>query len=78
MIRKSELLRLLAAVPGDPVVVVWQNPAHTPSEGCDSDIEQIVEGYPLHAAVGTPAVLVLGMEIPAGVLLEPETVWSAK
>jgi hypothetical protein len=75
MIRKSELLRLLAAVPGDPVVTVWQNATRMPVDGCDSDIEQIV-ACENERDGGT--VIVLGLDIPASVLPDGETVWGGK
>jgi hypothetical protein len=69
MIRKSELLRLLAAVPGDPIVTVWQNATRRPVAGCDGDIEQVVE---CEGPAGR--VLVLGMDVEAA----GEIVWGGR
>jgi hypothetical protein len=77
-VRKSELLALLARIPGDPEIVTWQNETKMPVEGQDTAIEQVFladrtpNGAPLQREV-----VVLGMEIPANDL-GGELVWSTR
>lgn len=71
MIRKSELMRQLATIPGDPVITVWLPGAVRPMDGCDCDIEQIVIANDVRQGGET---VCLGLDIE----LEGETVWGGR
>jgi len=72
-IRAHELARQLLAGP-NAVVTTWQNECPRPVEGCDSDIEQVVETKNDRGET----VIVIGLDVPANDLRDADVVWSAK
>jgi len=70
---KLELLELLARIPGNPEIVVWQNATvEKIVAGCDGAIEQVIECDSIDGG----RVVVLGMDIPARELPGQTEVWG--
>ncbi len=70
-IRAHELARLLLPRP-NAVVAPWQSETRMPVEGCDSNVEQVVETTNAYGET----VIILGLDVPANDLRDAEVVWS--